>query len=345
MRNLFSKLWVTCLGLAFYAWLAVGSSKCGDDDGERKYAEKAKDRIEFVGRVTDSGGRPRNDRLVLVFKNGEEVGRSTSALGKYDKIEKVPNDGLFKIAFDNEYEITEVELKDIFYSFGSTSRTGSGSIYNRTWIYFGQILEGRQKELKVTSRNNVTYTIKVIAGNFNSLPEDLRNDENSTMMDKDGSVVVVGPDGAPHLEPESVDFTGKIEEIKLRDILFPVDNCGGNSLISNSYSDVQSFVHETSFDIGFDAKAKYPSLSLAGINLTTQLKSRFGFSHREVSETIINTQFAAAPGSNVMHKLVWYEVWEHGTAVVRTDGGLVSLPFKVKTRLVYKLEAVKEKCK
>lgn len=344
MKNTLSKNLITIIGISIYAFMAVGTSTCGDD-GEP--LTDAKDRLEFVGRVQDIVGKPKNNRLVIVYLNEKEIGRSKTQLGKYKEIEDVPNDGLFFVNVPNSYELSEKDLDPTGYSYGSKGRISSATSFKLgsiTYLNFETIVEGQDKVMWVHARDNVKYTVKVLPEEFETLPLDIQNGSNPTVLTQSGKVVVVTNEGLPKTEVQDVVFKGNTEEVKLKEVDFPLNNCGGNSEIKQRYNKSESYLHETSFNIDGNARGRFPALWLLGIDLTTYFEAKYGFTEKEFSAETIEYEFTAKPRTNINYKIIWYEVWEHGEAKVNSEDGIVSVPFKVKTRLKYEIKTDRKSC-
>ena len=345
MTKRFSKSLATISGLLIYAFLAAGTSMC--EEGEQLSSDP-EDNIEFVGRVEGIDGNPKNNRLVLLYLNGKEIGRGKTALGKYEAIDKVPNDGLFTIDVPNIYELSEKELQADGHSLGSTGLITSVTqlkLGGRTYINVETISEGKDKLVDISSRKNVAYTVKVLPEDYESLPEDIKDESNSTVLSKDGNVVVVSDQGVPKTQIEDVVFSGNIEEVKLKEIDFPLNNCDGSSEIRQKYNKSESYLHEKSLDFGGEVKGRYLKALLVGIDLTSHFESRYGFTEREFSSEIIEYEFVAKPNTNINYKILWYELWEHGEAQVQSSEGIVTVPFKVKTGLKYEVQTEKNTCR
>lgn len=131
--------------VCIYILLAIGSTD-GCRDG------KPMSNLDFVGIVEiykDGVTVPLNDRLVIVYANGKEVGRSISNLGQFEPIDNVPDDGLFVVTVPNEYELTRDQV--------GKSGTGTVSkkdnliemkIGNSMFLNIGERLEGFCKKNK-----------------------------------------------------------------------------------------------------------------------------------------------------------------------------------------------------
>ena len=336
MKEIPFKILTSIIGLIGYLFLAVGSGNSPSD------------KLEFVGRIENLQNKPVNNRLVIAYLNGKEVGRGKTHLGKYEAFEKFPNDGLFSVETPNNYELKELELDDTGYSNGSLGKVGSGmdlKLGSRTYVDFGTIQEGNDAVMWVNARKNVKYTVKVLPGEYESLPFDIQNGINKTVLSKSGKIVVVTDQGVPKVDIRDVSFTSQIEEIKIKEIDSPLNNCLGNSELRQRYTSSESYLHETNFNLQAKGKVRLPALWLLGIDLSTQLEGKYGFSEREFSSQTLEYEFIAKPRTNVNYKIIWYEVWQYGQVKVEAEEGLVTVPFKVKTKLKYIIETERKRCR
>ena len=67
--------------------------------------------LAIAGKVTSpDGSRWLNDYLAIVYKDGEEVGRSISKLAEFPESGEGKHDGLFFIKIENNYDLTAVDM-------------------------------------------------------------------------------------------------------------------------------------------------------------------------------------------------------------------------------------------
>ena len=62
--------------------------------------------LVFAGQVEDENGRWLNDCVVILFKNGEEVARTTTRLMESSFTDQGPMDGVFELRIPNDYKLT-----------------------------------------------------------------------------------------------------------------------------------------------------------------------------------------------------------------------------------------------
>ncbi len=129
----------------------------------------------FAGKVTDTTSRKwLNDYLVIVFLNGEEIGRHVSTLDKFANSGEGKHDGLFKVAFPNTYELTsetfflrsDGEFMEVSTAYGPLGTAQ----YLYTW--FGEIAPGRLIRIQVPDKQ-IEYAIKIMETPATNLPEGL----------------------------------------------------------------------------------------------------------------------------------------------------------------------------
>jgi len=324
-----SKLTKTLLGLTFYMLLATATSPCNGDEP----SNSPEGTLEFVGRVIKSEGLFLNDRLVILYLNGREVGRSITKTGKY-YIDDKPNDGLFQIIVPNEYELSEKEINDKQYKTGhlSTYQRGKEKCWGAaTYINVGAGYEGLKYEYVFPDRSNLKYTAKIIYGDYGTIAKDIRECEGGTYLTDMDEVVC--PLSTTTGRPEDPLLTGQTEEIKIKEVEIPVDNCFGNTTISQRYSGGESFMHEINFSIGVTA------------GILKRVQAKFGYSDKQESFQSIETNFTAKPKTKMIYKIAWYEVWQYGTIPIKTERETKNIPFKVKDKLVPKISSQIVSCR
>lgn len=323
--------------LALYLLLAIGST-----DGCRSGKPMAT--LEFVGSV-ENDNVPLNDRLVIVHANGKEVGRSFSHLGKYEELSEVPDDGHFVVAIDNEYEVTRDELG--LAGTGTSSRVNNLmklQLGNSAYLNFGALPEGGYKLLPIADRKNLAYSVYVVAGERRYLPPELLDERNTTVLTKDRNLLVVSREKGVPVNVQDVIFEGPEEMVKVRDLEFPFDNCRGSKEVQQRYYKTEAYLHETTYEQEASVKARVPLAWLAGLDISAQLKSKYGFYQKEMGQETIEYLFRVPRNQNVTYRITWYEVWQKGRAKVKTENGLLDVPFRVKTRMKYDITSDRERC-
>jgi hypothetical protein len=120
--------------------------------------------LVFSGKVTNPNtGEWKNDYMVFVFLDGEEIGRQVSHLGKLAQSGDGVHDGLFKIVVSNTYELTpehifinhdhkQIDFENVPSSFGRMD-------YMYTW--FGELSPGGVVRIDVPEKQ-IEYAIKIM---------------------------------------------------------------------------------------------------------------------------------------------------------------------------------------
>lgn len=125
-----------------------------------------------------------NERLVVLYLNGQEVGRTITGVGESDLSEEGITDGYFAIEIPNTYEIPE----NRFDFTGFEVKTDRSILPSRQTIWFGNMVEGGLYEIPVPVKN-LSYFIKIFATNITYLPTEIL-EEGSTRLTEDHEVVL-----------------------------------------------------------------------------------------------------------------------------------------------------------
>lgn len=321
------KLIKTIVVLIIYSTLATATwDGCGG-----KPSKSAKRKLEFIGRVRSFQDDLLNDRLIILYLNGKEVGRDITHTSKY-YTDDVPNDGLFQIEVPNEYELSEKEIAERKYNTGIIStwkRIFKGHWGAVTFIDAGTPYEGITKEFIFPNRNNLKYSVKVMYSDFGALPREIRECEYTILSENGDISCPFGSNG-----PDSTNLSlANIEDIKLKDVEIPLDNCGGNSQINQRYFESEKYTHEFNFSAGIDA------------GIFRRIQARLGITDKQESEQTIESNFIAKARNKVIYTITWYEVWQHGSITYKTERGVKAIPFKVKAKLRYEIKSKNVSCR
>jgi hypothetical protein len=126
------------------------------------------DSIILAGKVTDPAtNKWLNDYLVIVFLNGEEVGRFISSLDKFENSGEGKHDGLFKVAFPNTYELTPETF--FLRSDGDFMAVSTTPRYLYSWL--GEMAPGSLIHIQVPDKQ-IEYAIKIMEAPVTELSED-----------------------------------------------------------------------------------------------------------------------------------------------------------------------------
>lgn len=319
LRNLFAMVLILlCL------------TSCGDSP---KY-------MVFTGKVVNSStGEWPNNRLVLVFVNGVEVGRTFSKTGEFPLSGQGVHDGLFEITLNNTYLLPP----DSFMTVPSKYLVFTD---NYMYHWFGDVDEGKTIEIGVPSKN-VKYVIKVLIGDTSTLPAEVLN-ASSTRLTPDNRIIAISPtnQSAPNtgnsdLAVGAIHPNPQPEVIEANSVQIPFNNCGGseNSTFTRTVS--QSFIYkyqlETTASVSADLglPANLPKIIL-------QLQGRYGFEQNQIGEVSETVSLGAAPGTNQVYTIVWKEVWETGTMEIMHGTSRSLIPYKIKKNLISGIEDSKK---
>lgn len=148
--------------------------------------------IAFTGRVTEANtGKWLNEYLVIVFLNGEEIGRKTSHLGKFRYSGEGVHDGLFDVRVSNTYELMVTD--SFIYKNGQPlimytpdeQAPDSRNIYK----WFGDLAPGEIVRVEVPTKQ-IEYVIAVMPVPNSELSEAIANGFTKTKIDDGGNVTV-----------------------------------------------------------------------------------------------------------------------------------------------------------
>jgi len=311
--------------------------------------------MTFAGKVINSDtGEWSDDLLVLVFlkKHGDdkgvEVGRSITTLGEFGPSGEGVHNGLLVITFDNVYKLSD--MTSVNYEGEQLNFNQRGDIDFYTW--FPSLDAGSLNNIEIPEKN-ISYIIKVIPGKTSTLPQAIL-EPGSTSLTSDGRIIVSIPEPAkdadvPYPSPDDPEFgkdaalTGikydtEVEEVLFKKFAVLLNNCGGSSIISQEYSQTQTFIHEYHTEVSAGI-----SIPIAAI-LTAELEGKYGFIQGEVNTETVRSYMEASSGSNQVYTVTWYEVWGSGVAEVASGDTIIEVPFRIKTDLIYAIDSEKLEC-
>jgi hypothetical protein len=316
--------------------------------------------VSLAGKVVSSDRTEwLNDRLVVLFLKGREVGRTTSALQKAppeilygwsDDTHGTSNsneDGIFFITGgSNPYALTTYMLSiDTGRKFSFAHLRGKSDLVAYTWL--GELVEGASVVFPIKSKNT-RYVLRVIEGDISSLPKEilrpgslqLKEDNTiivssgiSTTADLQGLANSVGIE-ALHSDPQS--------EIEINKLTIPIDNCGGTVSVRQKYSQTQSFIKQINTEVSAKIGVEIPLA--VWFRMIAELQAKYGFEQGEVDSRTIEYEMGAEPRSKVVYVVTWKEVWDSGTAKVISSQKGFSVPFRVRTNLIFQIDSKKIAC-
>lgn len=305
--------------------------------------------LVFAGRVVDSGsGEWPNNRLVLVFVKGKEIARGLTALGRFRGSGQGVHDGLFVVTVPNTYGLSVEELN---HDFDKEQRFHPDGALAYMW--FQTAPEGQTYRFPVKSKN-ITYVLKILPGEVSSLPEALRVPGSARL--KADNDIVVALNSSPTMSTEAasnenqeraliegVTYDGTTRTVPVNKITVPINNCGGSANIVQEYTQTQIFVHEYHAEVGGSVGLEVP-LPFNLLNLQLELQAKYGFEQGQVASRTVSYRMEAEPGTNQIYVITWQEVWDTGTAQTITGADTITVPFQVKTNLIYKVDSSKLPC-
>ncbi|MCB8966359.1 MAG: hypothetical protein H6660_05630 [Ardenticatenaceae bacterium] len=302
---------------------------------------KAARELLFTGKVVngDATNWP-NERLVVLYLNGQEVGRTTTDVGANNLSEEGMTDGYFAIEIPNTYEIPENRFD--FTEF--EVKTDRSVLPSRQTIWFGNMIEGGLYEIPVPVKN-LSYFIKIFATNTAYLPTEML-EEGSTRLTADREVVLAldwdeaetSSDNRILIQGVQTDVSQETVEINRE--IFSIENCQGNSVLSQVTSSTQTFYHEyeteTTATASVDLPIKLPVL--------LELEARYGFVQGQINSKEVSFNMEAQPGTNVTYTLIWLETWESGVAIVEVESERLEVPFRVRKSVTSDISSEASAC-
>jgi len=192
-------------------------SACADQDVGIRYSNpngetsSATSAIVFAGKVTEQEtGRWLNEYTVIVFLNGNEVGRVESQRGEYKYSGQGVHDGLFAIKIANTYKLTAAD--EFFYSSGDplTMEKPPGQPANSLYIYkwFGELKPGAIIRINVPAKQ-IQYTIAILPRPNTELSEDLLN--YPAIINENGRVQAILTVDNTNLQNRAVSSTSQVK--------------------------------------------------------------------------------------------------------------------------------------
>jgi len=180
--------------------------------------------VVFAGQVEDENGRWLNDRVVVLFRNGEEVARTTSRLMDSPFSDNGPMDGVFELRVPNEYKLT---LAHEFYHPNraliamSTVPGVVGTRYLGTW--FNDLNPNDLRVINVPNKQ-LEYALVVL-----SMPQDELPDSHAkgNLTFQNGMLIIKPEEDEPETEPATaVPVARSIPESNIQFTVLPSRNDG-----------------------------------------------------------------------------------------------------------------------
>ena len=303
----------------------------------------AKDLL-FSGKVINlDGTKWHNNRLVIVYLNGQEIQRTTSEVGSSDLTKDGLTDGHFKIQLPNTYEIPENRFDFTGFTVTTDTYTSFGKIVPSSVqeIWFGGMVEGGLYEIPIPSKN-LSYYIKVFATDNANLPPELLQDGSTRLTEENEVALALDWDTSEH-SPNRALIQGiktniREETVEMESFIVPIDNCKGTTTLNQYYEHTQTFYHEYETEVTASAGIDTPIFKGLA-QLLLELEGTYGFNQGQVNSRQIKTDMTAQPREKVIYTITWLETWEIGTAIIDTGEELIEIPFRVRKDISYQSEA------
>jgi hypothetical protein len=316
--------------------------------------------IVIAGKVVNENSEKwLNERLVLVFLDNKEVGRAITQIGVFEPSREGAHDGLYTIELDNVYDLSlfslyrannsilgiakKLQEEDaMFYDFPLPWKKKIEKLYLYHWR--GEIPEGEEYRIAIPSKNTA-YVVKVLDNDVSSLPQEVL--DNPVELRENGALIISNPaisqsEFISDVDIRDISIATKSEQVEIKNIVVPINNCGGSSKINQKVSYSQTFVHEYIQETQVGLKVEIP-LGI-WLNIIPELQKRYGFEQGEINSQSIEYVIAAEPETNQVYTIIWKEIWETGVAEVLSGNDVIAAPFRVKTGLVYEIESVGYAC-
>ena len=314
--------------------------------------------IIFAGRITNQGtGEWPNDRLVLLFVKGKEVGRSITKLGEFVGSGQGIHDGLFVVTIPNTYGLRTDSFK-ISKKTGLDFNQPSRLLFFRApymYHWFEGVPDDGVLHMPVPSKN-LEYIVKVLPSDVKSLPQPLLV-AGVTELKSDNSIVVAlanattpqgdskpgSSSGEERASVRKVNYAPGVENVEINKLTIPINSCGGSSKLTQEFSQSQTFIHEYRGEIGGNVGGSLP-LPFKFINLQVELQAKYGFEQGQIDSRTVSYRMEAEPGRNLVYAITWKEVWESGIADMVVGKDTINIPFRIKTNLIYEVNSTQLSC-
>ena len=291
-----------------------------------------------------------NDRLVVVYLDGQEVGRAITEIGESEFSEEGITDGYFDIFIPNTYKIPENRF-DFSRLNVETERGRSLLVFSEQEIWFGDLIEGALYELPVPSKN-LTFYVKIFAAKTAFLPPEMLED-GSTFLTENKEIIYAlnvakgDADLAEQIHVQDVKYNLSQEIVEVNREIFPIDNCQGNSpiqqIVSSSKTIYHEYTTETTRGGGVSVNVPVP-IPILQPELILELQKTYGFKQGEVDSEFFSTNIEAQPGTSVTYIITWSEIWESGVALVQSGPDVVEVPFQVRKGILRETDSETANC-
>lgn len=351
-----------CLGVAFVVALLIGGVlfligkgvSAGTHKVQSLYGglvdgnQAEPDTIVFSGRISQGNNqRWLNNRLVLAYAQDAEVGRVQSNVASYRQVVQSPTDGIFQLAVRNAYRVNAGDLK-ICQSTEFSQKT--------LYCWLGDVREDASGFNFRVPEKRLDLAIRVIPGDYATLPEEMKepgitglSDGNiviaQTPAEKKGLFGKLGDAVASLADTQEKSIIRKVfyrsaeEKVNLPDQSQTVDldNCAGSEVSRQILVDSKTIVQE--YEIGLGVQIPIPAEVLV-----VQLGVHGNYRNKKITSRTARQEVAARPGTHVIYKVRWEEVWASGTAIIETPLGPKKVPFRLRKDVQYLIKSFSRPC-
>lgn len=119
-----------------------------------------------------------------------------------------------------------------------------------------------------------------------------------------------------------------------------IENCQGNSALSQVNSSTQTFYHEYETEVLATASVDLP----IKLPVLLELQARYGFVQGQVNSKQVSFNMEAQPGTSVVYTLIWLETWESGIAIVEAESEKFEVPFRVRKSVTSDISSETSDC-
>lgn len=314
----------------------------------------APDKIIFSGKTVDpESSKWTNNRLIIVFLNGEEIGRAITKRGEFSNSRTGINDGLYVVETDNTYRLKlgDMNIENIPFSSGFKHDFYSwDGGYSFMYHWFDPTYEGTTTTVYVPVKN-ANYVIYAFHGDISELPPELLI-VGVTHLREDGAVIVdfekvaqsqnISVSDDVQATVNNVAYNSDLQTIDVNRINIPINNCQGSSRISQKYIQTQTYMHEYRVEAQAGVSVDIP-LAL-WLKVVPELSLRYGFSQGQIDTTTVEYDLIAEPGQYINYFITWQEEWGTGTVDLSENNQRILVPYRVKMNLTYKIESQAQSC-
>jgi len=150
--------------------------------------------LVFSGKVVNvvTGEWP-NDRLILLFLNGEEIARTESTKGEFPESNEGMHDGFFILRIANGYNLTIKDFnfegnQGLDFSWKNNNKWSFSSENSEIYRWFGNVEEGTLTYISLPAKN-LKFAIYIFDLPSENLPAEIQT-PGSAVLKHDGTIYV-----------------------------------------------------------------------------------------------------------------------------------------------------------